>query len=955
MKLFKKTVSLITILAVVLTMFTANVFAAKASDFADFPTDWSAEAMKAAIDNGLIFGRSNNEIVPYGFLTRAEMAAIINRAFGADKTAPISQYEDVSPSDWFYTEMGKAVRMQTFNGISDTEMAPDACITRQEAFTVIARAMVISNYDYSILDKFTDKSDIADWALPYLTAMTANGYVNGNEMGEIKPLDYITRAEFAQMMHNMFKTYFSTGGFRSGLTLDGNVMINTEAVSLTNVVINGDLVIGDGANETQVILTNVTVNGRLLVRGASYVRLNGTTVEGALVVNNLNNVVYFDNLRTESVFDHIVENTAAKYKEGSFSVSTNPGSSSSSSKKSAVYTVERYMQNLDKTYKLVSTNEFSDVIGAQVSADTPNYTGYTLNTSKSKVSGTVVWDGSLVLQLYYDLEAKVVSFDYPDGVVFDGEKTESYEALYGETLKLPANVRKEEGGIIYAVDYWLNSETGEKIYPTDEIKVTDHITLTPVFTEGCLITFDDDGNIVAKIAVKKGAKISDSIKAMPEVYFDGYWEAPYSVWDGKSYLHKIAQDYWYDDVTDDKYTLDTVANADVTLHPAWALVSLNLTDTTLGKNGTASIEYNSDMRYADTVKDFIFQNKSFIELSAFDDIKNKYLDKLKANDLLDDAKNLLKYKSTLTYTQIFGEEFLKELMYNNVPDGADADEFVNAIIDEMSTTSTITATPTRIPVITALKTKVDELEYNDVSDKVPANYKQYLSLEDQEDIFANAKTATLAQLQRVIATGSGTVDCKITFSINPVSTVIIPMYDSLIDKYENTANKVWNVSENYKKLMELISPENLLNGTKSAETEEVLSGYSLKSADEYYELLKEAVVLLDYANADFMDAVDNGTITRAQYEAFAEIMPNHIISYLDLVNSLGNRFFGSAFSGVTAEMVNKRFAYLTNLCDMYDYTTDEMFSFEAGSDTADTYTITFGALKFKFTRSDVRY
>ena len=60
-------------------------------------------------------------------------------------------------------------------------------------------------------------------------------------------------------------------------------------------------------------------------------------------------------------------------------------------------------------------------------------------------------------------------------------------------------MRKEEGGIIYAVDYWLNSETGEKIYPTDEVKVTDHITLTPVFTEGCLITFDDDGNIVAKI------------------------------------------------------------------------------------------------------------------------------------------------------------------------------------------------------------------------------------------------------------------------------------------------------------------------------------------------------------------------------------------------------------------------------------------------------------------------
>ena len=573
----------------------------------------------------------------------------------------------------------------------------------------------------------------------------------------------------------------------------------------------------------------------------------------------------------------------------------------------------------------------------------------------SNVSGTVLADGSLVLKLYYDLEAMVVSFSYPSDAIFDGAKIDSYEALYGEILKFPTNVRKEDGGKVYAVDYWLNSETGDKIYPSDNVKVTDHIALTPVFIEGCLITFNDSGTVVAEIAVKKGEKISESLKEMPAVYFDGYWEAPYAGWDGKSYLHKIAQDYWYDSVTDDIYTLDSVVNANVALNPAWAVVSLDVTDTALGKNGTASVEYNSDMRYADTVKDFIFRNKNFIKLSEFDDIKNKYLDKLKANDLLDDSKNILKYKSTMTYTQIFGEDFLRNLMLSNVPAGADADTFVNEIIDEMSTYSTITASPERMPVIEALSNKVNKLKYADVSDNVPANYKQYLSLDDQEDIFLNAKTATLAQLQSVILSGTGKVDCKITLSINPVSAVIIPMHDSLIDKYENTAGKVWNVSENYQKLMKLIAPENLLNGTKSSELEKVLSGYSLKSADEYYEILKEAVILLDDANAEFMDAVDNGTITRAQYEAFAEIMPNHIISYLDLVNSIGKRFFSSTFSGVTAEMVNRRFAYLTNLCDMYNYTTDEMFEFEAGSAGADTHTITFGALKFTFKRFDVRY
>ena len=96
-----------------------------------------------------------------------------------------------------------------------------------------------------------------------------------------------------------------------------------------------------------------------------------------MCIRDSNNVVYFDNFRTEGVFDHIVENTAAKYKEGTFSVSTNTGSSSSSRKKSAAYTVERYMQNLDKKYKLASTDEFSGIVGAQVSADTPKYTGYT--------------------------------------------------------------------------------------------------------------------------------------------------------------------------------------------------------------------------------------------------------------------------------------------------------------------------------------------------------------------------------------------------------------------------------------------------------------------------------------------------------------------------------------------------------------------------------------------------
>ena len=57
---------------------------------------WYAEAVSAAVDNGLLYGKSSTIIDPNGDMTRAEMAAIINRSFGCYKAADISQYKDVA-------------------------------------------------------------------------------------------------------------------------------------------------------------------------------------------------------------------------------------------------------------------------------------------------------------------------------------------------------------------------------------------------------------------------------------------------------------------------------------------------------------------------------------------------------------------------------------------------------------------------------------------------------------------------------------------------------------------------------------------------------------------------------------------------------------------------------------------------------------------------------------------
>jgi len=187
----------------------ANTVNRKATDFKDYDAKaWYAEAVSAAVDNGLLYGKSSTILDPNGDMTRAEMAAIINRSFGCYKTADISQYKDVSKDKWYYKDVAMAVQMGTYNGRSASSMAPDAPISRQEAMTVVARALELDYDSYSKTDlsAFSDRSEISNWALPYVRAMVGADYIHGR--GKVlAPLDNITRAEFAQIFYNIIGTY----------------------------------------------------------------------------------------------------------------------------------------------------------------------------------------------------------------------------------------------------------------------------------------------------------------------------------------------------------------------------------------------------------------------------------------------------------------------------------------------------------------------------------------------------------------------------------------------------------------------------------------------------------------------------------------------------------------------------------------------------------------------------
>ena len=284
--------------------------ARKATDFKDFDRNaWYADAVSAAVDNGLLYGKSNTIIDPNGDMTRAEMAAIINRSFGCYKTADISQYKDVSKSKWYYKDVALAVQMGTYNGRSSSSMAPDSPITRQEAMTVVARALELDYDSYSKTDlsAFTDRSEISNWALPYVRAMVGADYIHGR--GKIlAPQDNITRAEFAQIFANIIKNYINVKG-EYVKDHDGNLLVRCTDVTLKDMTIKGDLIIGCGAADGKVTLDNVTVTGRLLVWGGGTKAVycnNGTQMPEVVVarVDDAVKVIY-DRDSTLAVIDTI--------------------------------------------------------------------------------------------------------------------------------------------------------------------------------------------------------------------------------------------------------------------------------------------------------------------------------------------------------------------------------------------------------------------------------------------------------------------------------------------------------------------------------------------------------------------------------------------------------------------------------------------------------------------------
>lgn len=227
-----------------------------------FPGNWSDNALKFCVGNGIMTGRGN-DLAAGANTTRAETAALIVRLLGATVENPdLSRFADVKPGAWYYGELASAVDLGILSGVSPTALAPNVPITREQVFTLLSRAFGLYPQDSSYWRNFSDCYSVSDYARDAVSVLAEMGIVNGYADGSVKPKQYITRAELAQLFYNLFTCVCDDP---ADLPDHGTVLYRGTEPLPQGYTLEGDLIIGCGLSGDQT-LKNLRVSGTMTLR-----------------------------------------------------------------------------------------------------------------------------------------------------------------------------------------------------------------------------------------------------------------------------------------------------------------------------------------------------------------------------------------------------------------------------------------------------------------------------------------------------------------------------------------------------------------------------------------------------------------------------------------------------------------------------------------------------------------
>ncbi|MEA4824829.1 MAG: S-layer homology domain-containing protein [Clostridiaceae bacterium] len=277
----KRALSVVLAFCLVLTMFTGLISTQAASPFPDLSTShWAYDVIVGMYNMGYVKGDNKGKVNPESYVTTAEFMALINRMFGLYLTANTG-YSDTT-GHWGNNEnvFSYAAAQGYIIVESGNKIQPDAYLSREKAFALIARYLGLdeSNYAY-----FTDNTSISNAYRGLVNAAAAIGIVDGYTDGSVKPQQYLRRSEAMKILYymvggniisgsasNLYNTNISKSSICAAIT--------GRNVSLTNSTLRGTVYISEGATNGTVTISNSSIS-TLVVRASNVtINLQNSTV-----------------------------------------------------------------------------------------------------------------------------------------------------------------------------------------------------------------------------------------------------------------------------------------------------------------------------------------------------------------------------------------------------------------------------------------------------------------------------------------------------------------------------------------------------------------------------------------------------------------------------------------------------------------------------------------------------
>lgn len=175
-------------------------------DISDVPTDhWAYPFIKTMDEEGYLPDLPDGQFQPDKPLTRAELAALLNQAFGTapNQRAPLT-FTDVPDGFWAASAIDKAVEMGFMTGYPDNQFDPDQLVPRYQVLVSLAsglKTQVVGDPTVA-LQPFSDFQTMPPWAYGQVASAAQSGLVvNYPDVNQLRPNQPATRAEIVAMMY----------------------------------------------------------------------------------------------------------------------------------------------------------------------------------------------------------------------------------------------------------------------------------------------------------------------------------------------------------------------------------------------------------------------------------------------------------------------------------------------------------------------------------------------------------------------------------------------------------------------------------------------------------------------------------------------------------------------------------------------------------------------------------